>query len=83
MSSVPRDPGHYSPTEHAVLRKRRRNIEWESVSEAIQEGEIYDGKDRSDILFEYKLAYRDKPLRVYADPDAGDIITVAWKDTGE
>lgn len=78
MSSVSRDPSQYHPTEHAVLRRRKRGFEWDWVSKTIQEGFLHDHLERSTICFEYQAKRWRYPLKVIANPETGDIVTVRW-----
>jgi hypothetical protein len=77
-SNVPRDPEHYFPTEHAVLRKRRRGINWEQVSDAITEGRVHNRDANETCVFIHNTS--DGMLYVAANHVTGAIATVAWYD---
>ena len=72
MSSVPRDPGHYSPTIHAQQQQRDRGVEWTDVSYAIQHGEVTDSYEKPDCY----LFYTEECTAV-ANVVDGRILTVA------
>ena len=77
-SEVPRDPGHYFPTEHAVLRRRRRGIDWEQVSDAIRDGRLHNQGENETCVFTYLTD--EALLYVSANHESGAITTVAWYD---
>jgi len=77
-SNVPRDPEHYWPTEHAVLRRRRRGIDWEQVSDAIQDGRLHNQGENETCVFINETS--EGLLYVAANHVSGAIATVAWYD---
>lgn len=77
-SEVPRDPGHYFPTEHAVLRRRRRGIDWEQVSTAIKEGRLHNQDENETCVFINPTG--EGLLYVACNHVTGAITTVAWYD---
>ena len=74
MSSVPRDPSHYFPSEHAVVRKKERNVEWDDVSRAIERGRQHAYNDDDCCVFIYKED--NKRIYVPANVETGEIITI-------
>lgn len=78
MNSVPRDPEHYYPSQHATIRKRERGIEWADVSEAIANGTVTES-----INGENQVLFYTESVTAVANPECGEIITVAQeKPTG-
>jgi len=77
-SNVPRDPEHYWPTEHAVLRKRKRGVEWNHVSTAIKQGRLHNKGENDTCVFTYLTD--EGLLYVSTNHESGAITTVAWYD---
>jgi len=76
--SLSRDPSEYHPSEHATVRKRTRNIEWEWVSNAIANGRIHPGLDENRRVFTDWVESRRGVLKVVVETTTGTIVTVAW-----
>lgn len=77
-TDVPRDPGHYYPSDHAVQRAKERGIDWEDVAQAIAEGEIRQTHEPDRTLFVEEIAVDDERVGVVAHPQDGEIVTVEW-----
>jgi hypothetical protein len=75
-SNVPRDPEFYWPTEHAVLRKRKRGIDWNTVSDAIKTGRLHNQDANKTCVFIKNTA--EGIVYVAANHESGAIATVAW-----
>lgn len=68
--SVPRDPAHYWPTDHATVRKKERDFDWPEVADVIQHGSVYDWDSPEIVVF------HSEELTVPANHESGAIITV-------
>jgi len=75
--TVPRNPEEYYPTEHAVLRKKKRGIEWGNVSEAISNGRLNNEHENNQCVFTKQ--FDDRLLYVAANYEQGAITSV-WAE---
>jgi hypothetical protein len=75
--TVSRDPEEYWPTDRAVLRKKKRGIEWANVSEAISNGRV--NKEGSDDTCVFTKQFDDRLLYVAANFEQGAIASV-WAE---
>jgi len=76
---IPRDPSHYSPSVHAQQQRRHRGIDWEVVSETIQDGEVLDRHEDDCVLFVRDYEQLQAPVGVVANYEMGVIITVEFR----
>ena len=83
QDSVPRDPSFYYPSEHCVVRKKERDIEWSWVSETLCEGRVHPSMKESCRVFMDDVCERRPMLKVVANVECGEIVTVAWDNTDE
>jgi len=83
MTNIPRDAGFYYPSEHAVIRKRDRNISWEIVSQTIETGEISEANGETRKTFTKWIADEGDILCVVACIKTGNIDTMFWYRGGE
>jgi len=79
MSDVPRDPGLYHPTDHAVQQAKYRGIDWPEVAKCIQTGRIKNSHKDHCKLFIMAVEHREKPLAIVANTNDGRILTVEWR----
>ena len=77
MSSVPRDAGYYHPTGHAKQRRKYRDIDWEFVALTIEEGEVRKSHKTNCRVFRKEFQTVD-PVKVIANIETGEIVTVCW-----
>ena len=75
--SIPRDPEHYWPTEHCVLRRRKRGIEWDEVSETIATGRVNNDYKNDTCVFTKEI---DDELMYVATNHENGAITSIWKN---
>jgi hypothetical protein len=79
MTEIPRDPEFYYPSEHAVLRKRRREIPWPKISKTLANGRIKNSHEDNCKLFLKQFDDDDLPVGVVANYECGEIVTVEWR----
>jgi len=77
--SINQDPSHYSPSIHAVQKKRERDISWEYVAETIESGEAHATPAQDRVLFVKEFEDTESPVGVVVLPDMGEIVTVEWR----
>ena len=80
MSTVPREPNHYYPSEHAVVRHKDRKIPWEDAAATIKNGTVFDSHKENCKLFIKHFDYYEKPVGVVASVTSGEIITVEFRE---
>jgi len=79
-SDVPRNPDHYHPSDHAVIRKKERGMPWDAVADTLRTGEVRH-THRSDVKkFVADLSQTERPVAVAANIKTGEITTVYWED---
>lgn len=71
MTGVPRDPSEFWPTEHAVVRKKERGVDWDDVAHAIQHGQTSKSWSKDNAYL-----YSTGDVTVAADVEDGAILTV-------
>lgn len=81
MADVPRDAEAYYPSEHAILRKRKRGIKWDWVSNTLESGRVHPSHKPDCRVFMDYIAERGELLKVIANVEEGEIVTVAWDDS--
>jgi len=79
MSEIPRDPGMYHPSDHAVQQAKHRGIDWPEVAETIQEGRVKTTHKEDCCLFVRSVERKSNELAVVANIENGHILTVEWR----
>jgi len=78
VTEIPREPGYYYPSDHAVIRKRDRGIQWGWVAHTIENGRAHPSvQDDCRVIME-RIDQADELLQVVANVESGEIVTVAW-----
>jgi len=77
--TVSRDPADYSPTIHALQRSKFRGIEMCHVAECIENGNLQESKRPGCKLFILDHAAYSQPIYCVADIDAGEVVTVGYR----
>lgn len=80
MADVPRDPEYYFPSEHCVLRRKRRGIQWKWVSNTLENGRVHPSHEQDCRVFMDYIESEGELLKVIANVENGEIVTVAWDD---
>jgi hypothetical protein len=81
--NVPRDPSHYSPSIHAGQQRKHREIPWDAVAATLREGEVRPSAKPSCRVFVARPTWTEGPVRVIANPECGEIVTIAWERNGD
>ena len=80
---ISRDPSDYRPRDHVFDRANYRGIDLELVGKTISEGEVYPSHKSECRVFKRDYSFTDRPVRVVANVETGEVITVAWEYTDE
>lgn len=78
MDSISRNPSDFSPTTHAKQQRKHRNIDWDAVADAIQEGEVKQSHKDDCVIFVHDCGYTD-PVGVVANVVEGAILTIEFR----
>lgn len=76
---ISRDPSDYRPRDHALQRAKYRGIDLELVSETIADGSVDPSWEDNCHVFKKSSVHTDYPVRVVANTETCEVITVAWE----
>jgi len=76
---VSRDPSDYRPKDHAIDRAKYRGIDFDLIGKTIANGDVYTSHKSECRIFKQDYEHTDRPVRVVANVETGEVITVAWE----
>ena len=77
--NIPRDPEHYWPTDHAVIRAKRRSIDTELFAEIITDGVTQLAKNgHPQHRFIKEFEHYEEPIALVANVESGAVVTTFY-----